>query len=79
MRLMFGMDGLRPHILNWNETSSMLINRLRREALANPNSSSAQLFRELREAAEASGGKAIRMDEPLEPVLSLELLVNGAC
>jgi transcriptional regulator with XRE-family HTH domain len=76
IRLMFGIDGLRPHILNWNETRFVLINRLRREAIANPNSPSAELFRDLREAAEVPGEKAFRQDEPLEPILPLELLVG---
>ncbi|MGA7832546.1 MAG: helix-turn-helix transcriptional regulator [Terracidiphilus sp.] len=77
MRLMFSMDGLRSHILNWNETSSVLMNRLRRETIANPKSPSAELFREIRKKAEAPGGKDFREDEPLDPVLPLELLVNG--
>jgi len=77
MRSMFAMDGLRPHILNWNETSSVLLNRLRREAVANPNSPSAQLFQDLRDAADLPGGKAFRLNEPLDPVLPIELLVNG--
>jgi transcriptional regulator with XRE-family HTH domain len=77
MRLMFGLDGLRPHILNWNETRSVLMNRLRREAIANPSSPSAELFQNLRKEAKAQCGKACRLDEPLDPVLPLELLVDG--
>lgn len=77
MRLMFSADGLRPHILNWNETSSVLVNRLSREAFANPNSPSAELFRDLRETAEVSSEKALRQNEPFEPVLPLELLVGA--
>jgi transcriptional regulator with XRE-family HTH domain len=77
MRLMFAADGLRPHIVNWNETRAMLINRLHREALRDPNSPSAELFRDLREEAEAIGGKSFGQDKPLEPVLPLELLIDG--
>ena len=77
MRLMFGIDGPRPHILNWNETSAVLLNRLRREAFANPNSPSAELFRDLRETAGVPGERAFRQSEPFEPVLPLELLVGG--
>lgn len=77
MRLMFGKDGLRPHILNWNESSSVLMNRLRREAIANPNSPSAELFRDLRKDADTPDGKDFLLDEPLDPVLPLELLVAG--
>jgi transcriptional regulator with XRE-family HTH domain len=77
MRLMFGIDGLRPHILNWNETRSVLMNRLRREAIANPSSPSAELFQNLRKEAEAPCGKACRLDEPLDPILPIELLVDG--
>lgn len=79
MRLMFGIDGLRPHILNWNETSSALLSRLHREAIANPNSPSADLFLDLREDAEAPHKKAFRQNGPLEPVLPIELLVDGLC
>jgi len=77
MRLMFGTDGQRPHILNWNETSSVLINRLHREAIANPNCPSAELIRDLRRDVEASDGRDFRQDEPPAPVLPLELLVDG--
>jgi transcriptional regulator with XRE-family HTH domain len=77
MRLMFGIDGLRPHILNWNETSSVLVNRLRREAFANPNSPSAELFRDLRETVELPFEKDFRQDGPFDPILPLELLVGG--
>jgi hypothetical protein len=77
MRLMFGIEGLRPNILNWNETSAVLLNRLRREAFANPNSPSDALFRDLRETAGVPGERAFRQSEPFEPVLPLELLVGG--
>ncbi len=77
MRLMFGKDGLRPHILNWNETSSALMNRLRREGIANPKSPSAELFRELRKSEVAPGDRDFTRDEPLDPVLPLELLVDS--
>ena len=78
MRLMFAIDGLRPHILNWNETSHALVSRLRREAIGNPNSPSAQLLQDLHQAAGAPGDKAFGLDEPLDAVLPLELLVDGA-
>jgi transcriptional regulator with XRE-family HTH domain len=79
MRLMFDIDGLRPHILNWDETSSLLMNRLRREAIVNPNSTSAELLRELRKDARApsTSSRELREDERLEPVLPLELLIDG--
>jgi len=77
MRLMFDMDGLRSHILNWSETGSVLMSRLRREAIANPNSPSAELIREFREDLDAPSNKQFRPDEPLDPVLPLELLVDG--
>jgi len=77
MRLMFNKDGLRPHILNWNETGSALMNRLRREAIANPTSPSAELFRDLSKDAERPCGKNFKQDDLPDPILSLELLIGG--
>jgi len=77
LRLFFGVDGLRPHILNWNETGSALMNRLRREAIMNPHSPSADLFQELRKDAGAPGSNDFGQDEALDPVLPIELLING--
>jgi transcriptional regulator with XRE-family HTH domain len=74
MRIMFAPDGLRPHIRNWHEMKVMLLDRLSREARANPHSRSAALWREFRDfeapATLAEGG-------PLDPVLVLELAVGG--
>jgi transcriptional regulator with XRE-family HTH domain len=76
MRLMFGLDGLRPNIANWNQIGSMLIARLRREARSNPVSPSAELMREFSEAALVSGS-VFAPEEDLDPILPLELLVGN--
>jgi transcriptional regulator with XRE-family HTH domain len=77
MRLMFAANGLRPKILNWNQVSSMLMNRLRREARTYPGSPSEALFREFSADAELST-RASMSDEERDPVLPLELQVTGA-
>ena len=77
MRLMFSDDGMRPHILNWRETRTILMARLIREAAANPGSPSERLRRELGEAAALPMADAAMCDEPLESTLPLELLVGN--
>jgi len=37
MRLLFGPDGIRPFVVNWDELSSAMIQRLRREAAVDPS------------------------------------------
>jgi transcriptional regulator with XRE-family HTH domain len=78
MRLMFSDFGLRPYILNWVEIKAMLLERLRREAIANPVSPSATLWRDFSQEPPAAGSSAPSLDEPqLDPVLALELMVDG--
>ena len=77
MHLMFSANGLRPSILNWAHTRKALLNRLRRESVGNPNSISEKLWRELDADASAPGNAVTSQDEPEDPVLPLELLVDG--
>lgn len=76
MRLMFSANGLRPNIQNWAYTRVALLNRLRRESAGSPNSISEKLRRELDGDATSPGNVATFVDEPDDPVLPLELLVN---
>jgi len=50
---------------------------LRRESVGNPNSISEKLWRELDADASAPGNAVTSQDEPEDPVLPLELLVDG--
>ena len=76
MRLMFSENGLRPHVGNWRQTRSALLNRLRREAGGRPDSPSEALRRKF----DVRGGDDGIMpdDECLEPMLSLELRIGHA-
>ena len=78
MRLMFAPDGMRPHILSWKHTSGILITRLRREASARPGSASEVLLREFLEAGPPLVVDADVPDELLEPVIPLELKIEGS-
>ena len=76
MRLMFAGDGMRPYILNWPETRTVLLARLLREAIASPASLSEALRRELADEAASPKAEAVTREEPLEPTLPLELLIG---
>ena len=76
MRLMFAGDGMRPYILNWPETRTILLARLLREAIASPASLSEALRRELADEAASPKAEAVTREEPLEPTLPLELLIG---
>jgi transcriptional regulator with XRE-family HTH domain len=76
MRLMFAPNGLRPSIRNWDQAGSLLLNRLHAEALANPESASARLWREFQPGANPDALIAC-IDEHAAPVLPLELAVSG--
>ena len=76
MRLMFSQSGLRPYILNWTHTRIALLNRLRREAAGNPDSTSEILRRQF--DSDTPRGEPMVHDEGDEPMLSLELRVGDA-
>lgn len=76
IRLMFAPSGLRPHIQNWTHTRAALMARLRREAHANPGSPSDHLLRELDGEGRMSREEDAGGNAPLDPILSLELLVD---
>jgi hypothetical protein len=77
MRIMFAPNGMRAHILSWKHTAPILITRLRREASARPGSASEVLLREFLEAGPALVLDAGVPDELLEPVIPLELKIDG--
>jgi hypothetical protein len=77
MRMMFAPNGMRAHILSWEHTAPALIARLRREANAQPASPSEQLLAELRATAVVPASAADFGEQPLEPVIPLELGIGG--
>jgi len=79
MRMMFSQDALRPHILNWDQTRTLLFNRLHAEATVNPGCASAILLRELESEASADCSERLceNQDYLVEPVLPLALRVGG--
>jgi transcriptional regulator with XRE-family HTH domain len=76
MRLMFSPDGLRPYIANWGYTRAALLGRLRREAHANPGSPSHMLLGDLGGDHSKNADDELNDNSPLDPVLSLELVVD---
>ncbi len=82
MQLMFSQNGLRPHVLNWTHTRTALLNRLRRESAGSSTSPSEALRRKF-DSDEPAGDSEImihddRLDDRLDPMLSLELRVGDA-
>lgn len=77
-RLTFHPAGLRPYIANWSQVAPHLLQRLMRQATDTGSEASHALLEELLGDGSLPrhwGGPAF--DEPLEPVLSLELAVAG--
>jgi transcriptional regulator with XRE-family HTH domain len=72
MRLMFHPRGLRPRVRNWDHIVAVIFARLRREAVASPDSPSATLLNELTPQGGAALLAAIE-DMSLSPTVPLEL------
>lgn len=73
LRMICTPDGLRPHILSWPRTGAALLARLRREATAYPGCPSERLLHELIDLFPPFEPS----DEPLDPVIPLELDLDG--
>jgi transcriptional regulator with XRE-family HTH domain len=77
MKLMFSPSGLQPHVLNWTQTRTVLLNRLRREAGGRPDSPSETLRRKFASGA-PTADELVVQDESFDPMFSLELRIDNA-
>jgi hypothetical protein len=76
MEMMFAPNGLRPHIINWNDWRAALLRRLRREAAGNANSPSGILRRKFDSGPPPPAGDVSHHNDSSDPMLSLELCVG---
>jgi len=78
MELMFAADGLRPHVINWVQSRSALLRRLRREAAGNPASPSEAMRQKLEQGGASVDAEPALHDGGIDPMLSLELRLGEA-
>jgi transcriptional regulator with XRE-family HTH domain len=77
-RLSFHPAGLRPFIANWDEMAAHLLQRLARETAATGSDTGHALLEELLAYPDIPDQwQGVVMDEPLNPVLPLELTLGG--
>jgi hypothetical protein len=74
LKLSFHPQGLQPYISNWESLGLSMLNRLRREAAAAPQSGSGALLNELLSyPTVAEQWKHPDWEQPLSPVLPMEI------
>ena len=79
MRLLFRGDGFRPHVINWDDLSTAMIQRLRREAAVDPADSKAQaLLSAALEAGDHGGNSAVaELSAASPPTVEMHLRRDG--
>jgi transcriptional regulator with XRE-family HTH domain len=77
MKLMFSASGLQPHVVNWTQTRTVLLNRLRREAGGRPDSPSETLRRKFASGV-PTADELVFQDESPDSMFSLELRIGNA-
>jgi transcriptional regulator with XRE-family HTH domain len=73
MRLLFAADGLRPHVVNWRELASVMVQRLHREALAHGDDDARALLDVALGSDAPADWRSLDLDAAPAPVVPLHL------